>query len=142
MTIIKCSLDAIHQHLLSPKCITWYIFLSKFYGKCHPYEILSNMSYFYRTGPLIATWCMRMEGKNSYFKRAAQTSNFKNVAYSVAKRHQRLLCGYLISGKFFDQEMQIGPGLDHFITNSSFVFHFLQQITQNICVQKILMLLK
>ena len=54
---------------------------------------------------------MRMEGKISYFKRAAQTSNFKNVPYTVAKRHQRLLCGYLLSGNFFDQQLQMGPGL-------------------------------
>lgn len=47
------------------------------------------------TGPLITTWCMRMEGENSYFKRIAQISNFKNVPYTVAKRHQRLLCAYL-----------------------------------------------
>ena len=54
---------------------------------------------------------MRMEGKNSYFKRAAQSSNFKNVAYSVARQHQRLLCGYLQSKQFFDQAHGIGPGV-------------------------------
>ena len=64
----------------------------------------------YRTGPLVATWCMRMEGKNAYFKSAAQCSNFKNVAYSVARRHQRLLCGYLQSKNFFDKELELGPG--------------------------------
>ena len=101
MTITKYLLVVIHHHLSFPKCIIWYIFPSKLYGKCH----FCEMQYYlclslccYRTGPLIGTWCMRMEGKNSYFKRAAQTSNFKNVPYSVAKRHQRLLCSYLLSG--------------------------------------------
>ena len=63
-----------------------------------------------RTGPLIATWCMRMEGKNSYFKQIAQSCNFKNVPYTVAKRHQRLLCAYLHGGTFFDKEVECGPG--------------------------------
>ena len=67
--------------------------------------------FIYRTGPLIGTWCMRMEGKNAYFKRAAQSSNYKNVAYSVAKRHQRLLCGHLRSEIFFDRVLESGPGM-------------------------------
>lgn len=54
---------------------------------------------------------MRMEGKNAYFKSAARRSNFKNVAYSVARRHQRLLCGYLQSDTFFDYALESGPGV-------------------------------
>ena len=55
------------------------------------------------------SWCMRMEAKNSYFKRVAQIGNFKNLPYSVARRHQRLLCGFL-QGKFFDYEdLEFGP---------------------------------
>ena len=46
---------------------------------------------------------MRMEAKHSYFKRIAQIGNFKNITYSVAIRHQRLLCAHL-QGKFFDYE--------------------------------------
>ena len=53
---------------------------------------------------------MRMEGKNSFCKRAAQKSNFKNVPYTVAKRHQHLLCAYLNSGNFFDRNLECGPG--------------------------------
>ena len=59
--------------------------------------------YVCRTGPLLCTWCMRMEGKNSYFKHIAQIGNFKNVAYSVTKRHQRLLCSYLQCSDFLDE---------------------------------------
>lgn len=51
-----------------------------------------------------------MEGKNYYFKRIAQSSNFKNAPYTVAKRHQRLLCAYLHGGTFFDKDVECGPG--------------------------------
>ena len=55
---------------------------------------------------------MRMEAKNSYFKKAAQIGTcFKNVSYSVARRHQKLLCGYL-QGTFFSfDELECGPGM-------------------------------
>ena len=49
-------------------------------------------------------------GQNSYFKQVAWITNFKNVAYSVATRHQKLACGYLQSQKFFSyDELQCGP---------------------------------
>ena len=52
---------------------------------------------------------MQMEAKNAYFKQVAQISNFKNVAYSVSKRHQRLLCAHL-QGKFFSfDDLECGP---------------------------------
>ena len=58
----------------------------------------------------VNSWCMRMEAKNSYFKQVARITNFKNVAYSVATRHQKLACGYLQSQKFFSyDELQCGP---------------------------------
>ena len=44
-----------------------------------------------RVGPIVNCCCMRFESNNSYFK---------NICYSVAKRYQRLMCGYL-QGKFF-----------------------------------------
>ena len=53
---------------------------------------------------------MRMEAKNAYCKQIARSSNFKNVPYSVAQRHQRKMCAYLHSGNFFDRELQYGPG--------------------------------
>ena len=68
-----------------------------------------HISFISRFGPLIVSWCMRMEAKNSYFKKVARISNFKNVPYSVAKRHQRLLCAHL-QGQFFSyDELQCGP---------------------------------
>ena len=68
-----------------------------------------NVFDFHRIGPLVNCWCMRMEAKHSYFKRIAQIGNFKNIPYSVAIHHQRLLCAHL-QGKFFDYEdLQSGP---------------------------------
>ena len=66
---------------------------------------------FYRLGPLVTSWCMRMEAKNSYFKQIAKrTNNFKNISFSVASRHQKLLCGYLQSRRFFTyDDVEIGP---------------------------------
>ena len=54
---------------------------------------------------------MRMEAKNHYFKKIAQISNFKNVALTVAKRHQLLLCSYLQSNIFFQRHLECGPGI-------------------------------
>ena len=53
---------------------------------------------------------LQMEAKNSYFKKVGRITNFKNVAYSVAARHQRWICGYLQSQNFFEyDELQCGP---------------------------------
>ena len=54
---------------------------------------------------------MRMEAKNSYCKTIGESTNFKNVPYTVAKRHQRLLCSFLINEPFFDLDLQCGPGM-------------------------------
>ena len=58
-----------------------------------------------RLGPLTTSWCMCMEAKNSYFKRIAQQGNFKNIALSVARRHQKLMCAFLNSDNFFEKEL-------------------------------------
>ena len=42
-------------------------------------------------GPLIRTWCMRFEAKHAYFKDVARRlKNFKNLPFSLTKRHQHL----------------------------------------------------
>ena len=70
---------------------------------CTVYTLLCSV------GPFVVSWCMRMEAKNAYFKQVARIGNFKNVAYSVSKRHQRLLCAHL-QGKFFSfDELECGP---------------------------------
>ena len=43
-------------------------------------------------GPLINSWTMRQESKLSFFKRAALYINYKNVAKTVARRHQFWIC--------------------------------------------------
>lgn len=63
----------------------------------------------YRLGPLISCWCMRMEAKNSYFKRISQIGNFKNLPLSVATRHQKLMCSYLHGPMFDYWELESGP---------------------------------
>ena len=59
-----------------------------------------------RFGPLSRVWCMRFEAKNSYFKGVAQSiGNFKNVAKTVAIRHQRLSCYHFANdGNLFHSE--------------------------------------
>ena len=86
----------------------------QFYVNTLLWHLLSDSFWYFiitcnRTGPLINTWCMRMEAKNSYFKKTGHTSNFKNVPLTVARRHQRLLCANLQYTTFFDRELTCGP---------------------------------
>lgn len=42
-------------------------------------------------GPLIRSWCMRFEGKHSYFKNMAHViKNFKNLPLSLPQRHKSM----------------------------------------------------
>lgn len=46
-----------------------------------------------RCGPMTKYWCMRFEAKNSRFKDIAnRIKNFKNIAKSLANRHQTWSC--------------------------------------------------
>ena len=63
---------------------------------------MQKYSHACRYGPPSRFWCMRFEAKNSYFKRIAQAvGNFKNIAKTVAIRHQRLNCYNLLDDGFF-----------------------------------------
>lgn len=64
------------------------------------------------TGPLISSWCMRMEGKNSYCKRIAQSSNFKNVPLTLT---------YLQNARFFERELECGPGIVQYKTDMVYI---------------------
>lgn len=55
------------------------------------------------------TWCMRMEAKNGYFKQILRIGNFKNLPFSVAHRHQRLLCANLQDKFFLYDHLECGP---------------------------------
>ena len=49
-------------------------------------------------GPLRHLWCMRFESKHNYFKRLCHIiSNFKNITFTLSKRHQMRQCAELNS---------------------------------------------
>ena len=56
-------------------------------------------------------WCMRYEAKHRYFKQIAKViGNFKNIAKTVAQRHQRYMC-YVLSNPsdYLQSEQVLGP---------------------------------
>ncbi len=56
-------------------------------------------------------WCMRCEAKHRYFKQIAKViGNFKNIAKTVAQRHQRYMC-YVLSNPsdYLKSEQVLGP---------------------------------
>ena len=52
---------------------------------------------------------MRNEAKLNICKQAARLENFKNIAFSVANRHQHLLCYELSSAKLLHSPVECGP---------------------------------
>ena len=60
-------------------------------------------------GPLVRTWTIRHEAKLNFFKRVSSLANFKNVASSMAKRHQRWICYELASGSLVRIPFECGP---------------------------------
>lgn len=67
-------------------------------------------SQIYKFGPLIYSWTMRFESKLRVLKRASRHGNYKNICWTVAKRHQHLLCYYLNCREpFLCKEIEIGP---------------------------------
>ena len=62
-------------------------------------------------GPMVQTWTMRHEAKLNLFKRASRLGNFKNIALTLAQRHQRWMCYYQsASGELFQSYYECGPG--------------------------------
>lgn len=61
---------------------------------------------------------MRFEAKHSYFKKLVEKiHNFKNITFSLAKRHQALQA-YLLqasAGNFLRMSLEVGPGLSSYI---------------------------
>ena len=60
-------------------------------------------------GPLVRAWTMRYEAKLSFFKKAGRIGNFKNIELSLARRHQRLMCYELASGRLLQRPVECGP---------------------------------
>ena len=55
----------------------------------------------YRFGQPSRYWCMRYKSKHSYFKSLAHTvKNFKNIAKTLAERHQTRMCYQLFQSQF------------------------------------------
>ena len=68
-------------------------------------------------GPMVQTWTIRHEAKLNFFKQASHLVNFKNVAHTLANRHQRWICYALASGRLVSSPLECGPsgtsGLTH-----------------------------
>ena len=63
--------------------------------------------YTHRCGPMTRYWCMRFEGKHSYFKHLAQkTKQFKSISKSLSWRHQQLVCYHLSKSESLVKEME------------------------------------
>ena len=77
--------------------------IPKFHFLLHYPEQILNV------GPMVRTWNMRNEAKLNIFKQAVRLGNFKNIAFSVANRHQRLLCYELASGHLLNSPNEYGP---------------------------------
>lgn len=61
-------------------------------------------------GPMTRYWTMRHEAKLSLFKKASHLGNFKNIAYTLACRHQRWMCYQLASDHMLQSCFECGPG--------------------------------
>ncbi len=62
-------------------------------------------------GPLTKSWTIRHEAKLNFFKQVAKLDNFKNIASSMANRHQRWACYELSSKHLLSRPMECGPGV-------------------------------
>ncbi|XP_065658234.1 uncharacterized protein LOC136082740 [Hydra vulgaris] len=73
-------------------------FTPKFHLTLHYTRLINDY------GPLRYLWCMCFEAKHLYFKKLASTiRNFKNIAYSLAKRHQLRQCWEIASLEYFHE---------------------------------------
>ena len=73
-----------------------------------------------RFGPLVRLWCMRFEAKHNYFKVLGKhLGNFKNLPKTLASRHQRLMCNYLVNHRKFSNlvdAVAVGTGMPYIAT--------------------------
>lgn len=59
-------------------------------------------------GPLSDVWTMRFEGKHKFFKRVIRNAhNFKNVALTLAVKHQKMMAYYLDTSSFFKPSIEM-----------------------------------
>ena len=78
-------------------------FTAKFHYLIHyPKQILA-------IGPMIRTWTIGYEAKLNFFKQCSCLANFKNIALSLANRHQRWMCYELSSEHILSSSLECGP---------------------------------
>lgn len=67
-------------------------------------------------GPLRQYWAMRFEAKHGFFKRISHvTCNFRNIAKTMAFRHQIMQCYHFMSNSVLSHIQEIGPGHSSFL---------------------------
>ena len=78
-------------------------FIPKLHYMVHyPRQILEQ-------GQLVRAWTMRYEGKLKHLKGISRSGNFKNITYTLAKRHQKWLVYHLYTRSMFTQDYTLGP---------------------------------
>ena len=75
----------------------------------------------HEVGPLHRYWCMRFEAKHQRSKRVMHmSSNFKNVPYTVASRHQYDVAHRMLANSEFTSQVTVGPGSVVLLSNLPF----------------------
>lgn len=83
------------------------------YDKCIPkmHFLIHYPEQMMAMGPMTKTWTIRHEAKLNFFKQVTKLDNFKNIALSMANRHQRWICYELASGSLLSKPLECGPGV-------------------------------
>lgn len=69
-------------------------------------------------GPLSDVWTMRFEGKHKFFKEVIRKAhNFRNVALTLAVKHQKMMVYYLDSSSFFKAVVEMDKVTSSSITS-------------------------
>ena len=71
-------------------------------------SILCCTSLFYRTAPLLGSWCMRMDYKNAHFNHASQSSHFEKRTIRCGNKTSVAASTYLQSNDFIDRHLEYG----------------------------------
>ena len=76
------------------------------------YKLFLFYEYQYRFGPLIHHWTARFESKHRYLKQlATRLGNFKNLAFTLATRHQSYQCYLMRENALGSESLEMGPGI-------------------------------
>lgn len=79
------------QRLIHFLCLDIQAHFSSVSVPCKLHYLTHYPSYILKYGPLVNLWAMRFESKHQYFKDVARkVRNFKNIAHTLAVRHQYL----------------------------------------------------